>query len=121
MLTPREYEDRVFHVAGGELQIVGGDGGCKSGSEPPFEGLRASRTPKWARSQDAAIARTWGTAVLRPYKGEPKSTVPSGLPSKIGAGRVDKPPFDAQGKPFGAQGKPFEAQGKPFEAQGKQQ
>jgi hypothetical protein len=30
------------------------------------------RTPKWARRQDAAIARTWGAGVLRRCKGKPQ-------------------------------------------------
>ena len=116
MLTPRGHEDRVFHVAGDELQIVGGDGGCKSGgpsklpsrlrarrvNKPPQS--RASETRRFCRDPSTpahkrrgpAVGMTtgrwvarWGAAVLRPYKGEPKSTVLSTLPSKIGASRVN--------------------------------
>ena len=37
------------------------------------------RTPKSAESQDASTLRTWGAAMLRPYKGRPESTGPSTL------------------------------------------
>jgi hypothetical protein len=53
MLTLREYDERVFHVAGGELQIVGGDGGCKSGGPsklPSKVEARRSRREGYQRS-----------------------------------------------------------------------
>jgi len=58
MLPQRGREDRVFHVAGDELQIVGGDGGCKSGGPSK---LRAS-------GSECAIDQKWKNAwkSLRP-------------------------------------------------------
>src|SRR5208282_1643394 len=99
MLPPRGREDRVFHVAGDALQIVGGDGGCKSGGPSKLPSrLRVNKPPhsKMGKEPRRSDRADMGRSSAAPLQRRAQ----------------EHGPLEAPLEDRGKQGKPFEAQGK---------
>src|SRR5208283_2777151 len=109
MLPPRGREDRVFHVAGDALQIVGGDGGCKSGGPSKLPSrLRASRVSPSRLRVNKPPHSKMGKEPRRSDRADMGRSSAAPLQRRA----QEHGPFEAPLEDRGKQGKPFEAQGK---------